>query len=87
MIEFHDCDLHMYRIKKFIEELEIKIKHIHVNNFAPVNEESKLPHVIEVTFGRRAGNSDELLLPHPLDSPNNAASAELAIQFEELDLA
>ena len=38
VIEFHECDLHFEKIKKFINEFELQLVHIHVNNYGIVNE-------------------------------------------------
>lgn len=80
-IEFHDCDLHLERIQKFVSNLKLPIIHVHVNNCSPVDEQG-IPHVLEITFSSNA--SDSLTaqdLPHVLDMPNLESEEEIEISF------
>lgn len=82
VIEFHDCDLHLASIERFVERFPLKLVHIHANNYAPVRSEDRLPLVLEMTFSRfgvECGGGP--CLPHPLDMPNNKAVREIAVNF------
>ena len=80
-IEFHDVDLHLDKIKRFVELIDMPIAHIHPTNCAPVNKDG-IPMVIEVTFSR---NGDIInrhpKLPHPLDAPVCPKREEYLINF------
>lgn len=51
-IEFHDFDIHIELIKKFINSFDMEIVHIHVNNFGILNKYS-IPSVIEISFAKK----------------------------------
>lgn len=82
VIEFHDCDLNQEAIKNFINIFNLKIVHIHANNFSGINIKNKMPLVLEVTFSKYGKKIDETLLPHELDMPNNGVSSEINLTFE-----
>jgi len=81
IIELHDIDLHMEKIKYFVDKLKLNLIHIHGNNFSEL--ESKNPTVIEVTFER---NSEiipsEQKYPNDLDQPNNSEKKDICLTFE-----
>ena len=90
VIEFHDCDIHLSKVKKFVHEMSLTVVHVHANNYAPVRECDKLPLVLEVTFSRELeheGDSDvghayhTAALPHALDVPNNQSEPEICLKF------
>jgi len=81
VIEFHDCDLHLAEIERFIDGFGLKIAHIHANNFSPIRASDRLPLVLEVTFTRHAGFGNNAVLPHPLDQPNDHHKAEVELTF------
>lgn len=85
VIEFHDCDLHLNRIEKFINEIGLDIVHIHANNCAPVCNKSKIPLVLEITFAKKTKNSDKILttLPHKLDMANDKHNQDIVIMFKD----
>ena len=53
VIEFHDSNRNIEKIKEFISKLDLKIIHFHINNFGEIIE--NLPSVFELTF---SGNSN-----------------------------
>ncbi len=82
VIEFHDVDLHIGTIKRFVDELPLGVAHVHCNNFADVNP-SQTPLVIEVTFSDPNRSSEgDLSFPHELDAPNNVTKADYQIAFK-----
>ncbi len=80
-IEFHDCDLHILKIKNFIEHLRLDLVHVHANNYAPINLDNGLPLVLELTFSEGPSLETIIALPHPLDMPNNPAKKEITLTF------
>lgn len=81
VIEFHDVDINIERILRFVESFELELAHIHANNYAPLNEHG-LPLAIEVTFSRRGAFSDRApALPHALDDANAIDRDEIEIGF------
>lgn len=83
VIEFHDSDLHLEKIKKFINDIEIKIVHIHANNNSIENFSSNLPLVLELSFSKYAELENNALLPHYLDCPNNKNYSENKLFIED----
>ncbi len=82
-IEFHDFDLHIDKIKKFIEIFELQIVHIHVNNWGYINSDF-LPRALEITFSPSKFNTEikeEKKYPIELDQPNNPQYEDLPIEF------
>jgi hypothetical protein len=80
-MEFHDCDLHILKIKNFIEHLRLDLVHVHANNYAPINLDGGLPLVLELTFSEGPNLETIIALPHPLDMPNNPAKREITLTF------
>lgn len=71
VIELHDCDIHLKKIKRFINNFGLNLVHIHANNYAPIRSDDCLPLVIELTFSKYAKFFNSFTLPHKLDMPNN----------------
>ncbi len=85
IIEFHDCDLMLNYIHKFINEIKLDLVHLHVNNFGKINSK-QFPSVIELTFSKRIYNKKRLegdyIFPvNNLDQPNNFSKEDLKIEF------
>jgi len=86
VIEFHECDIHFEKIKKFVDELELQLVHIHVNNFGIINKLG-FPTVVELTFSPKKYNSirdknDTKFPIAELDQPNNKLEKDELIIFE-----
>lgn len=79
VIELHDCDIHLQKIEKFIEDFGLNLVHIHANNCAPIRLDDGLPLVLELTFSKYADISVSCKLPHKLDMPNNKHAAEIEL--------
>ena len=81
IIEFHDVDLHLDRIIKFIKDLDFKITHIHGNNYA--RTVNNLPLVMEITLEKNPDFKNEFSsLPHKDDAPNNSENQEIRLIFD-----
>jgi len=71
IIEFHDVDLHMEKIKNFINKINLDITHIHANNFGVADLDGN-PTVIEITFEKNPKKmGEDFELPNKLDTKNN----------------
>lgn len=82
VIEFHDFDLHIDNIIKFIENLNLELVHIHPQNPAPVNKEN-IPTQIEITFAKNPKKISNLVnFPHELDQPSNPSFQDIELVFE-----
>lgn len=82
IIEFHDIDLHKEKIKRFIEKLDMKITHIHPNNFGQIDK-NKNPVVIELTFERYpVVIGKELMIPNKMDMKNDKYSKDIKLYFK-----
>ena len=81
VIEFHDVDLHLEKIEKFIEKFPLNLVHTHCNNFSLINKEN-IPLVIECSFSREK-TSDSLAnkFPNLLDMPNDSGNKEYILRF------
>ena len=81
-IEFHDVDLHQYRIVDFLEKFPLTLVHVHGNNYSGVDPTGKVL-VIEMSFARDPSQTaDEPSIPHPLDRPNHPKKPEIRLSFE-----
>jgi hypothetical protein len=72
VIECHDVDLHLEKIKKFINNIGLTLVHVHANNMAEVDK-FDVPTLLELTFERNPTVlSDQVNFPHYLDQKNNS---------------
>jgi hypothetical protein len=72
VIECHDVDLHLEKIKIFINNIGLTLIHVHANNTAEVDK-SNVPTLLELTFERNPiALNDEVTFPHYLDQKNNS---------------
>jgi hypothetical protein len=82
-IEFHDVDINLDKILHFIEKIDLKLIHIHPNNYAGLGI-NNIPSILELTFSRNPVKVDDNLnLPHNLDQKNNPNSNDIDIFFNE----
>ena len=81
VIEFHDCDINLSKIERFIENFDLKLVHIHANNHGLVDLDKKIPLALELTFSKYCELNDQLNLPHPLDMRNGNNREEINIEF------
>ena len=86
VIEFHDCDLHVEKIKNFIDMFKLQLVHIHVNNYGDINAFG-FATTIELTFSPQSYNitrekNDNQFPVIGLDQPNNKNRQDELIIFE-----
>ena len=85
VIEFHDCDLHENVIKNFIENFDLKLVHLHVNNWGLINSK-RFPSAMELTFSVNEYNhlikDEKFSFPRTLDQPCNPIFKDLPIEFK-----
>ncbi|WP_298768700.1 hypothetical protein [uncultured Shewanella sp.] len=82
-IEFHYCDVHLERIRSFIERFKLPLVHIHANNIAAIRIDDSLPSVLELTFSQYAKTGSNMSMPHELDMPNSEKFDEIALRVVE----
>ena len=82
VIEFHDIDLHLDKIERFIRDFSLNLVHIHANNFGDLILESSMPLVLELTFSKYSSASAKRSLPHKLDNPNSNKYEEIQLIIE-----
>lgn len=81
IIEFHDVDIHLERIEKFIAGLNLTLVYLHVNEVVRFQSGS-CPRVIELTFSSKCdGEQNDTFNIHPLDRPNKVGGELVKIQF------
>lgn len=82
VIEFHDINIFFDKIYKFVQDFDLKLVHIHGNNFGG---QSLLgyPLVMEMTFSKNPIpiNEEGPSFPHPLDMVNDINANELNLDF------
>ena len=83
VIEFHDCDLHLEKITKFLSLFNLTLVHIHGNNFAELDLNNNIQ-VLELTFSKNPNKiSDINVLPNKLDMVNYGSKSEVILNFDE----
>ena len=83
VIEFHDCDLHLEKIIKFLSSFNLTLVHIHGNNFAERDFNGDIV-VLELTFSKNPIQvSDICVLPNKLDMPNDHNKSEVILNFNK----
>ena len=84
VMEFHDCDLHLKIIEKFLSKFSLFLVNIHANNCGQIDNRTGLPLVLELSFSSQAGESNEFCsYPNPLDQPNNPFEDEIILNFSD----
>jgi hypothetical protein len=83
VLEFHDCDIHLDTIKKFIQDFDLNLVHIHANNCLPIRLDDELPLVLELTFSKYCELQKDGYLPHILDMPNDKNLSEINLSIEK----
>ncbi len=83
IVEFHDIDLHIEKIKYFINEINLKISHIHANNFG-IPDSNGNPTVIEMTFEKDPEIVDKNVeIPNKNDFKNNPLKKDFIDYFDK----
>ena len=83
VIELHDAHLNKPKIENFINSFDLKLIHLHINNYAKVYQ--GFPSVIELTFSKYAEitNNKVTTLPNNLDQNNDSRGPNYVIVFED----
>ena len=80
VIEFHDVHLNLNKITNFIENIDLKLIHVHPNNNS--NCVNNIPIVLEFSFERNPIMvGDNVSFPHYLDQKNNKREDDLSLDF------
>ena len=83
VIEFHDCDLHLEKIIKFLSSFNLTLVHVHGNNFAERDLNGDII-VLELTFSKNPIQVNDIcVLPNKLDMPNCHNKSEVILNFKE----
>jgi len=83
IIEFHDIDLHFEKIVHFINNFNLKISHIHANNFGIADKRGN-PTVIEMTFEKDPEIiGDNVEIPNKIDNKNNPLKKDFTDYFDK----
>tara|TARA_S200000501_G_scaffold63916_1_gene54752 strand:+ start:4962 stop:5720 length:759 start_codon:yes stop_codon:yes gene_type:complete len=81
VIEFHNVDINMDRVLNFISKFELRLIHIHANNWS-THGLNNIPTSIELSFSKKPYllNKD-VSFPHKLDQKNNPNIDEIELLF------
>ena len=84
VIEFHDIDLHIDKIKSFINKSRLTLVHFHSNNYGDVDNSGN-PKLIELTFSKNPSiiSKGSPILPNKIDSPNNPFEKDIIVNFNK----
>lgn len=84
VIEIHDCDLHLDKIKSFVEDFSLPLVHIHSNNGSNIfKKQDNLPQILELTFSKNADLYEQHIIPHKLDMPGFPEFEDVKLVFEQ----
>jgi hypothetical protein len=82
VIEFHDIDLHRLKIENFINNIGLKLVHIHPNNFGGIDKFGN-PYLLELTFDKEPIVLNVVnTLPHKYDMKNNPDADDINLTFK-----
>jgi len=82
VIEFHDIDLHLSKIENFINNIGLRLIHVHPNNFGGLDKFGN-PYLIELTFEKEPVILKETnSLPHKHDMKNNPDADDITLTFK-----
>ena len=83
IIEFHYPEKNLQKIKSFIKKMNLKITHIHANNFGGLSRNGN-PNLLEITFEKNPKIiNKEIKLTHVLDMSNNPNKNDLTLNFNK----
>ena len=82
VLEVHDSDLHLEIINNFVKNFNLKLVHIHANNFCGIRTDNNIPIVLELTFSRYSELLDHTILPHQLDMPNDKEVNDIELTLD-----
>ena len=82
VIEFHDVDLHLSKIESFINNIELRLIHIHPNNFGGPDKFGD-PYLLELTFDKEPIVLNVVnTLPHKYDMKNDPNADDINLIFK-----
>lgn len=86
VLEFHHVNRYelFNELTAFISKIDQKLVHVHANNNSYIETPTDIiPDCLELSFtsSRNIEYSNELILPHPLDMPNEQTRNDIAIVF------
>jgi len=82
VIEFHNVDLHLSTIENFINNIGLKLIHIHPNNFGGLDKFGN-PTLLELTFEKEPIFLNEInTLPNKFDMKNNPNVDDVNLTFK-----
>ena len=80
-IEFHDVDINMDKVLNFINKFNLKLIHIHANNWS-THGLNDIPSSIELSFSKKPILlNNNITFPHNLDQKNNPDADEIDLVF------
>ena len=83
VIEFHDIDLNLEKVEKFISNLKLDLVHIHPNNVGGVNSDGD-PTIIEFTFANSPQRiSERKNIKNQLDTDTNPSLGSINMIFKD----
>ena len=83
VIEFHDIDFHQKDLKNFIENLDLKLTHVHANNGSVLDLDNN-PTFLELSFEKNPEViGDKVEIPNILDHKNFPYLSDQQIIFKE----
>ena len=83
IIEFHDFDLNLEKIKNFVKSFKCDLVHIHPNNSGPIGKNG-IPTIIEFSFAKNPKVIGlRTKINHELDQPNIKNKKDIDLEFEE----
>jgi hypothetical protein len=83
VIEFHDIDLHIDKIEKFMNKTKLELIHIHPNNYSSLDKFNN-PITIELSFENNPTPVKNLFtIPHELDQNCNPRGPNMNISFSD----
>jgi hypothetical protein len=82
-IEFHEVDLNVDRILNFVKRFNLKLVHIHPNNYSDLGI-GNIPKTLELSFSKYpVAIKKALRFPHKLDQKNDKFSKDIKLIFKK----
>lgn len=84
IIEFHNCDINLLKIKNFISKFQLNLIHVHANNYTPLSADDNLPLTLEMTFSKNYESlSDTSSLNSKLDMNNCTYREQILLEIKD----
>jgi hypothetical protein len=83
IIEFHQINENFHKIKNFIQKINLKVTHIHPNNYGGVYYNGN-PNILEITFENKPRFKNyKVSFPHLLDRANSSYLNDIILNFKK----